>query len=68
VAVYETAKMLLAQPTESISNSEEMIFVWYAVNWVPVYLHNLQCSICGRKCDVLKKNEFSLTQPQLAAS
>src|SRR5882762_2011370 len=53
VAVYETAKMLLAQPTDSISNSEEMFFVWYAVNLVPVYLHNLQCSICGRKCDVI---------------
>jgi len=26
VAVYETAKMLLEQPTESISNSEEMFF------------------------------------------
>ena len=61
VAVYETAKMLLAQPTDSISNSEEMFFVWYAVNLVPVYLHNLQCSICGRKCDVIEGKKMNAT-------
>jgi hypothetical protein len=37
VAVYETAKMLLAQPTESISNSEEMFFVRHVVNWGGLY-------------------------------
>jgi hypothetical protein len=30
-------------------------FCWYMVHWVPVYLHNLWCSICGGKCDILQK-------------
>ena len=42
-------------------------FVGYMVYWVPVYLHNLQCSVCGEDA-IFWKNEFSLTQPQLAVS
>ena len=41
--LYEAAKMLFSQPTDSISRC----FVGYMVYWVPVYLHNLQCSVCG---------------------
>ena len=42
------------------------MYVLYIGFQVPVYLHYLECSICGRKCDILKK-KISLTQPQLAA-
>ena len=35
-------------------------FVGYMVYWVPVYLHDLQFSVCGGNA-IFWKNEFSLT-------
>jgi hypothetical protein len=42
-------------PLIAFPNSEEIVLfgIWYIC--VPVYLHNLQCSICDRKCDILQK-------------
>ena len=50
----EAAKMLFAQPIDSILTFWRGGFVGYMVHCVPVYLHNLQCSICDEKCDIFK--------------
>jgi len=56
--------LLFAQPTDSIS----IVNVWFVGYMVyGKYLQNYSAVLLWR-CNTFEKNEFSLTQPQLAAS